>query len=878
MASITQRIGTYLGGVSKQSDDKKLPGQVRECYNGFPDATYGLTKRPGFEHILNIGTGTTYDGGKWFFIKRDNDEEYIGVIKGTTIAVWNALTGVSATVTYPDGTSYLNGDKTDYKIITVQDTSIIINSKNNVTADTAVSDSSYDPHRSVSIVLDSVSNGAVYTVEITIGGAKQTATFTASASSTSEDVLTDLKTDIEAMTGAHAGITVSKFANELELQHTADMSVHATGGINNLALVATEDVVNDIGSLPVQSRHNRIIKVVLTGANDSDYWVKFVAHNGVGGEGYWEETINPTVSIGLNNATMPHELVNTATNTFIFRQINYVDRLVGDDVTNAQPSFVNHKITGGFFHNNRLGFISGENVILSRSGDFYNFFFTTAQTIIDSDPVDISCSSTRPTSLHSVLPTAQGVVLFSENQQFIMFSDTGVLTPALTTIRTLSNFEIDRNIEPVDVGTNINFVSKTPGYTRVFSMITRGQQENPQVIDVSRVVKEWISQDVDLMISSPQNSLIALSGQSLNEVFLFRYYSDGQQNLMQSWVSWLMPGTVQFLATNSDEMYAVTKQGGQFTILKAALSQSPEQAIIINNKGEKVNPCVDLYKNIGSSSVVYDATNNRTKCYIPYNDVTSLTPIIIIKGDTTGGTFVESGFTITPERGSDTNGPNSPATETFFVIPNKNLTASGEGALDVAGDVIVGFKYNFDVELPRTFYRPDNKVTDFTANLTIARMKFAVGLSGLMSFKLNQKGRLPYEVKFTGDGSTTSFIFNKNDLEYVDRSDVKVTVNGVSNTDFTFSNDTTIVFTSAPANGATIRLFIDEWFNVHPVAEASTYLANDVPLDNETVFTLPIHQRTENFDLKMFNNSPFPVAVNAMMWEGNYTPRFYRRA
>ena len=878
MASITQRIGTYLGGVSKQSDDKKLPGQVRECYNGFPDATYGLTKRPGFEHILNLGTGSTYDGGKWFFIKRDNDEEYIGVIKGTTIAIWNALTGVSATVTYPDGTSYLNGDKTNYKVITVQDTSIIINSKNNVTADTAVTDSTYNPQRSVSIVLDSVANHAVYTVEITIGGVTQTATFTASSSSTSEDVLTDLKTDIEAMTGAHAGITVSKFANELELQHTADMDVHAFGGINNLALVAINNLVNDIGTLPVQSRHGRIVKVVLTGANDADYWVKFVAHDGVGGEGYWQETINPSVSVGLDNATMPHELVNTATDTFIFRQINYVDRQVGDDTTNAQPSFVNNKITSGFFHNNRLGFISGDNVILSRSGDFYNFFFTTAQTIIDSDPVDISCSSTRPTSLHAVLPTPQGVVLFSENQQFIMFSDTGVLTPALTTIRTLSNYEIDRDIEPVDVGTNINFVSKTPGYTRVFSMVTRGQQENPQVIDVSRVVKEWISQDVDLMISSPQNSMIALSGQSLNEVFLFRYYNDGERNIMQAWVSWIMPGTVQFLATNSDEMYAVTKQGGQFTLLKAALSQSPEQAIIINNKGEKVNPCVDLYKNIGSSSVVFDATNNRTKCYIPYNDATSLTPIIIIKGDTTGGAFVESGFTITPERGSDTNGPNSPATESFFVIPNKNLTASGEGALNVAGDVIVGYKYNFDVELPRTFYRPDNNITDFTANLTIARMKFAIGLSGMMSFKLNQIGRLPYAVDFTGDGTTTTFTFNKNDLEYVDRSDVKVTVNGVSNTAFTFSNDTTIVFSSAPADGAAIKFFIDEWFNVHPVAEANTYLANDVPLDNETVFTIPIHQRTENFDLKMFNNSPFPVAVNAMMWEGNYTPRFYRRA
>ena len=51
------------------------------------------------------------------------------------------------------------------------------------------------------------------------------------------------------MTGAHAGITVSKFANELELQHTADMDVHAFGGIDNLALVAIEDVVNDIGTL-----------------------------------------------------------------------------------------------------------------------------------------------------------------------------------------------------------------------------------------------------------------------------------------------------------------------------------------------------------------------------------------------------------------------------------------------------------------------------------------------------------------------------------------------------------------------------------------------------------------------------------------------------
>ena len=96
-----------------------------------------------------------------------------------------------------------------------------------------MSDANYDPHRSVSLVLDSVVNNAVYTVDITINGVKQTATFTATSSSTANDVLEDLKTDIEAMTGDHAGITVYKFANKLELVHTTDMDVHAEGGGKN---------------------------------------------------------------------------------------------------------------------------------------------------------------------------------------------------------------------------------------------------------------------------------------------------------------------------------------------------------------------------------------------------------------------------------------------------------------------------------------------------------------------------------------------------------------------------------------------------------------------------------------------------------------------
>ena len=68
MASVTQTIPNFLGGVSNQPDDKKLPGQVVQAINAYPDPTFGLTKRPGFKWIANLGTGTTYDSSNERFV------------------------------------------------------------------------------------------------------------------------------------------------------------------------------------------------------------------------------------------------------------------------------------------------------------------------------------------------------------------------------------------------------------------------------------------------------------------------------------------------------------------------------------------------------------------------------------------------------------------------------------------------------------------------------------------------------------------------------------------------------------------------------------------------------------------------------------------
>ena len=872
MPAVTQRVDDYLGGVSRQSDDKKLPGQVEECINGYPDPTFGLTKRPGFQHIANLGTGTIYDNSKWFFISRTETEKYIGcitpavynnasppVLQSTgNIYIWNAITGVAITPTFIGSSqSYLTGARTDYDILTIQDKSIITN---RLVTTAAVAAPTFTPNRQATIRLSGTSLNTTYSG--TING--QTFTVTTGSTDGYVQALTQIKNAIDAL--GISGLTVTRFKDNVHLERTSSFTFSVTGGDFEDQANGFQDQVATLAEIPSESKHGHVVKIANSGLLTSAYFLRFVANDGVSGDGFWEETVSPSVSTGLDASTMPHQLVNTAPDTFEVQPVPWVNRVVGDDETNKHPSFVGQKINQSFFHNNRLGFLSADTVSMSQSGDFFNMYHASAQTVVDSDPIDLSANALKPVALHSVLPTTQGLVLFSANQQFLMSSSDGILTPAKTSIRTISSYEMDTVVDPVDTGTGISFISKTPSYTRVFTMVTRGENQNPIVSDIGRVVNEWIPSTIDTFISSAQNQFIAFSGQSTRYIYFFRQYAEGKDVKLQTWFNWLAPGNVQTIATDSDEFFAVTKQGGQFTLSKASLSQSPDDAIIVNNDGQRLNPCIDLYA--PASSVVYDAAGEFSKCFIPYNDATDLTPVIIIKGTTATGQFIESGFTISPERVVESG-------NTYFKVPVKDLTS-------IASDVIVGYKYDFDVILPKTYYKIDAEMkrSDFTANLTIARMKFAVGLSGLMGFKLKSKGIRQGKKQYIGDGSTTEYPWNSSDIDYIDDDQIKVTVNNVETTDFTVDRTGVlpkIIFNTAPVNNSSILIFIDEWYNLNPVVIADNYLANDIPISEQTIFTLPIHQRTDNFTLRLFNDSPFPVSVNSMMWEGMYSPRFYRR-
>ena len=261
MPSVTQRVDSYLGGVSRQSDDKKLPGQVEECLNGYPDPTFGLTKRPGLKWIANLGSGTTYDNSKWFYINRTATEKYIGCITpasgGSTgaIYIWNILTGVAANVTYGTGAqAYLTGAlRTDYDILTVQDTTIVTNRTTQVGVTAAPS---FTANTQATIKLVSEVSNVPY--ELKVNSTSVNVNYTASSTDRYSTVLTALNSGI---TGLGLGFTIVQTADSLHISRSTPFTLTGTGGVIGNRLTIFQDQVSSLVELPNESKNGHVVKI-----------------------------------------------------------------------------------------------------------------------------------------------------------------------------------------------------------------------------------------------------------------------------------------------------------------------------------------------------------------------------------------------------------------------------------------------------------------------------------------------------------------------------------------------------------------------------------------------------------------------------------------
>ena len=512
--------------------------------------------------------------------------------------------------------------------------------------------------------------------------------------------------------------------------------------------------VTNVGELPTECEHGYIVEISNAENVDTDsYYMKFLADNGTRGMGRWEETVRPhnfagtgsdqAMVKGLDPSKMPHALINNRTGSFEFRALSEANagttdnfwnyREVGDNITNPMPSFNGSNIQEIFFYRNRLGFIANEQVVLSRPSDYFNFFIVSALTTSDDNPVDITVSDQRPAFINHVLPINQGAMLFGDNAQFLLFSDSDLFTPKTARLKKISSYESDPTVKPVDLGTTVMFTSSVSAYSRAFEAVVPVGDTTPQIIEKTKVIPEYLPNDITTSCNSTALGVTSFGKKNSNVLYHYKFYNSGQKQEQSSWYSWTLLGTLQHMFYTTGNLYTVELTG----VSDSKYRLHRYEYIADATAGRS-------YTLGGTSSEVGDPLKTARWFEACLDSMVIPTAISYTPqgGSVTGPDFTDLTLPYTPHTktnfvaialsGTDTNG-NDVAGQVYDADSVATNKATFENINMTGWTVACGYKYTTTIELP-SYYLRNEQGSDLNADLRISAINLEMGVSGPMEF------------------------------------------------------------------------------------------------------------------------------------------------
>jgi len=530
MGMISSAIPNLVQGVSQQSPALRLSSQAELQVNAFPSLVEGLQKRPPLEHVA-VMSNTETTGSFTHLINRDVNERYFVFINDSNAIEVYDLAGNQKTVTYPDGTSYLNSTApaTDFRAVTVADYTFIVNSSKTVEMDPAltplypytglVAVKQGDYNQRFTIFIDGAE-----AANITTSGTDQVETRT-------DDIASRLATAVNGQSGLNARADGSTVVIYKDGNAQFDLATYDSLGDEGLS--ATVGTVQRFDELPAKAPHGYVAHVQGDQTNDfDDYYVKFESDNSGQTEvadGTWIEWVKPNIEFELDASTMPHLLIRQSDGSFTFEEADWGDRVVGDEVSNRNPSFVDQKIADVFFFQNRLGILAGENVVMSRTSDYFDFFAQTARTLLDSEPIDVAASHTKVSTLKHAIPFDRKLLLFSDQTQFIL-KGADFITPKNTSISQTTEYEASTTAKPASAGSVVYFPAKRGGFTSVREYYVIDDTDRSDAQDVTSHVAKYVPEGVYKMSASTgENALAVLTTEDASSLYLYKYHFAGRE-------------------------------------------------------------------------------------------------------------------------------------------------------------------------------------------------------------------------------------------------------------------------------------------------------------------------------------------------------------
>lgn len=567
----SQVIKNIVSGISQQPDILRLPEQLEEQVNGVSTEVGGLQKRPPTLHIANLFNVSQSDNYRPLVhvVKRDEEEKYIMIFDGNgNLHIFDEDGKEHRVNKDSQATSYISGiDARKYlKVITIADYTFIVNTKKTVRMKSGTWDSGrWNGGQGALFNVKSGQYGRKYSCiinDVTV------ATYETPSGEKAED---SKKIDVNNIAQELAN---SATANGWRAE-TGDSWVYLTkpdtpvrkvairDGFNGLAMIGIYKSVQNFNNLPRTAPHNFTVQVKGASEVADDYYVRYD-----GTEQLWKESARPGTPTEIDESTMPHALVREHDYSFTLKPLDWSDRSVGDVDSNPDPSFVGATINDIFFYRNRLGLISGENVILSRSADFFNFWFASAVDMQDTDPIDVAVSHNAVSILRHAVPFDEELLLFSNDTQFVLKAD-GILSPKNCTIAESTEFTCNPYVRPVGAGRRVYFPTERAEYTTIKEYYTMEDTLGlKDAQDITSHVPSYINNGVYTIVSSnTENVLLFFTSGREDTLFVYKYLFIDNSRLQSSWSHWqFKEAKVLGGGFINSMLYLVMNRQGQITL------------------------------------------------------------------------------------------------------------------------------------------------------------------------------------------------------------------------------------------------------------------------------------------------------------------------
>lgn len=423
------------------------------------------------------------------------------------------------------------------------------------------------------------------------------------------------------------------------------LQVLDSNGGNNLK--AFKDVTNKFTDLPTVAPNGFVIKIdanadTLAGA----YYLEAVCNQASQsfGEATWQECPAPGVSYILDPKTMPHALIRQVDGTFEFNEIEWTNRIVGDEDSNGLPSFIGEPINDVVFYKNRLGFLADEFYVFSETGEYFNFFRTTVTQILDTDPIDSRAVHQKVSVLKHAVVFNTDLILFSDQTQFKIPGDVA-FTPKTFRCDAVAEFEGNMITKPVNAGKSLYFVFNREGFAGLKDLHQTESISNVMdAEDLTAHAPAYIPAGVFRMtISTLEGITCVLTDGKPSSIYVYKtaFNPLNGQKVQSAWFEWPMgtAGEVKVLDAGFIEstLYLLVQRLGKVYQEKILLQPSRVDA------GSTYVTCLDRRITQAGLTVTYSAGPNTTQIDgLPYPPVAGVFTLANTTGIAPAVTVIDS--------------------------------------------------------------------------------------------------------------------------------------------------------------------------------------------------------------------------------------------